>query len=331
MTAISVRGRARAATALLALVCPLLLAACGQGSAGSAPTATAATSATPSPLATLHIFPTGTPVPTYAVPRGTPIPATALAARVNGQAIPLRQYEQQRDAYVHYLWEQQHIDPQSAAGKRLLAQQGPRILESLIGSAMLLRYAQQHRLTATKVEIQQQIQQDGGPAVVARKLAAAYATMQDYMDQITLTRAELSVMNSRTYTATELHVRQILVKTPAVAASVYKQLQAHGDFATLAQHYSQDLTTRNNGGDLGFLTQPALGPILGKAALALPLHTYSHPIRSSLGYHIIEVLGKLPNVPLTGRSLNIAKLAYWEQWYAAQRKAASVEIFIHPS
>jgi peptidyl-prolyl cis-trans isomerase C len=123
-------------------------------------------------------------------------------------------------------------------------------------------------------------------------------------------------------------VRQILLATQAQALSVYQKLRAHAGFAALAQADSLDTLTKSNGGDLGFQTTLSLGPILGPLVSRLPLNTPSRPVQTPRGYAILEVLSVLKNVPLTGTPLAQAKIAYWQQWYAADRKSATVEIYV---
>lgn len=331
MTILNTRCGPRLVAIMMALAASLLLAACGKSDASPAPTPTVRPHPTQAMAATPIIQPTVTPMPTYAVPAGTPVPAAALVLRVNGRPVYLREYEALRDDAMRYIWQHQHVDPMSTRGKQLLTQQTAAIQEQLISRELILAFAEKHHLSATKAEIQQQVQQAGGQAVVDRRLAAVHMTMKDFATQVTISKAEFYVVDHHTYQAAEVHVRQILVDTRAKAEAVRKQLVApHADFATLAEQNSLDQTSKNRGGDLGFVTQVSLGPILGKVAFSLPLNTISQPIKSPLGYHIIEVLARIPNIPLAGTELNQAKLAYFQQWYAAQRKAAHVEVFVQP-
>lgn len=324
-----VRGTARnAALIIMAVAIPLLVSGCnGSAQTSAAPTATATVQPTHVAAATPFVYPSATVAPTYAVPSGTPIPATALAAKVNGQPIYLSEYEHQRDNYMRTL-AKNRIDPGSPQGKQAMAQASPKILELLISRRLVLDYAKLHHLIATSAEQQQAIKQAGGQSALQAQLAQAQETMQEFLDNLTLTKTELAIVNSRQYAGTEYHVRQILLSTEATAKLVYQKLKAHGDFAALAETYSQDPNTKSSGGELGFLTRDGLGPILGPAASKLPINTFSQPIHSSLGYHIIEVLSVEKHVPLTGNALGRAKLEYWQTWYGAYRKAAKVQIFV---
>jgi len=76
----------------------------------------------------------------------------------------------------------------------------------------------------------------------------------------------------------------------AKALEVRKRLLAGEKFAKVALDVSDDPNTARAGGDLGYLPRGALDKTLDNAAFTLKLHTLSEPLRSAVGWHIIEVL-----------------------------------------
>ncbi len=80
------------------------------------------------------------------------------------------------------------------------------------------------------------------------------------------------------------------------AMTVLDRLRAGEGFATVALEVSEDQTVRKNEGKVGFVT--ALLPDgfydLETALYTLPKKTYSRPIRSKLGYHIVKVDDRRP-------------------------------------
>ena len=98
---------------------------------------------------------------------------------------------------------------------------------------------------------------------------------------------------------TKTHVRHILLKQDASmtaeevekqANNLYQQLKSGKDFAVLAKHYSLDIMSAVNGGDLGWVTEGELVPAFEKAMNKLALHEISKPVKSPFGLHLIEVL-----------------------------------------
>ncbi len=69
---------------------------------------------------------------------------------------------------------------------------------------------------------------------------------------------------------------------------VYKLLQAGSDFKDLAARYSQDITSNQKGGSLGFVIRESMGDAALRAAMdTLKDLTWSTPIRGFEGYYIL--------------------------------------------
>lgn len=69
------------------------------------------------------------------------------------------------------------------------------------------------------------------------------------------------------------------------------------DFAQLAQAYSEDPASAQNGGDLGFIAESALdraSPELRKTVLSIPPGQVSNILRTQEGYRILKVIAKEP-------------------------------------
>ncbi len=90
----------------------------------------------------------------------------------------------------------------------------------------------------------------------------------------------------------EIHARHILVATEADAQAVLKRLKAGEDFAKVAKETSKD--PGSEGGDLGWFTKERMVPAFADAAFKLQPNTFSDPVKSQFGWHVIEVLGKRP-------------------------------------
>ena len=69
-------------------------------------------------------------------------------------------------------------------------------------------------------------------------------------------------------------------------------------FSDAAKKYSQDIQSKNNGGDLGFVSRGVFVSEFEKAAFTLEKNILSDPIKTKYGYHLIEVLEK------TGEKVN---------------------------
>lgn len=95
----------------------------------------------------------------------------------------------------------------------------------------------------------------------------------------------------------EIRARHIVVKTTEEAEAVIKQLQAGGDFATIAKEKSTD-GSKDEGGDLGYFNKGDVVPAFWAAADALkPGEITKTPVETEFGWHVIQVEDRRPVQP----------------------------------
>lgn len=96
----------------------------------------------------------------------------------------------------------------------------------------------------------------------------------------------------------QVKVRHILIKVDdpkadaaakQKAEDILKQIKAGGNFAELAEKYSDDPGSKAQGGELGFLKRGATVPEFDQAAFTLPVGQTSGLIKTKFGYHILQV------------------------------------------
>jgi parvulin-like peptidyl-prolyl isomerase len=81
-----------------------------------------------------------------------------------------------------------------------------------------------------------------------------------------------------------------LEQKKAQAVDIVKQLRAGAGFAEMVERFSEDLASRDEGGDIGWLDTVSGDPALVNAALALEIGQYSDPLQTSRGFQIITLL-----------------------------------------
>jgi peptidyl-prolyl cis-trans isomerase SurA len=100
--------------------------------------------------------------------------------------------------------------------------------------------------------------------------------------------------------ATEFHARHIMIQTsdlvtPRQAMELIREI--HGklidgeDFETLARENSDDVSSANLGGDMGWIMPQSFGERFGQTLEALHDGEISEPFQTENGWHIIERLG----------------------------------------
>lgn len=97
----------------------------------------------------------------------------------------------------------------------------------------------------------------------------------------------------------EVRLRQILVETEADAASVYAELLGGRDFAEAALEHSQDVRTRLEGGDLGWISPNDLIDPLPARIGDTVTGEFSAPFETSDGWLILKVDERRTTPPKT--------------------------------
>jgi len=73
---------------------------------------------------------------------------------------------------------------------------------------------------------------------------------------------------------------------------IREQIIAGEEFATLARQNSDDANTVVGGGDLDWVNQGGLPPLMEEVVDELEINDLSEPFRTEAGWHIVEVLGR---------------------------------------
>lgn len=80
-----------------------------------------------------------------------------------------------------------------------------------------------------------------------------------------------------------------------LAKKIYEELKADTTkFAQYAKKYSQDTTTAQRGGDLGYFESKVMVPEFSKAVFSAKPNTIVGPVKTQFGYHVILVTDRRP-------------------------------------
>ena len=89
----------------------------------------------------------------------------------------------------------------------------------------------------------------------------------------------------------EIKASHILVSDENEAKEIKNKLDAGASFEELAKQESQDLLSKDKGGDLGYFNSGTMAPEFERA-YKLNVGQISNPVKSSNGYHVIKLTDK---------------------------------------
>lgn len=152
---------------------------------------------------------------------------------------------------------------------------------------------------------------------------AAYR--QIYKDKLLREKVMAAITADVAASEEQVWARHILVADESTATLIRALLKNGVDFAGLAKEYSTDESNKDNGGDLGWFAKGKMVAEFETAAFDLKIGEISQPVRSSNGYHIIQVLGH-EDRPLTEGQLKTLRDQKFQDWLDSLREVYTVTI-----
>lgn len=298
-------------------LCAIFAAACSGGGDEASPTQAAQIQQQVSPTNTIPA------VSQAALP--TDEAGNAIVARVNNVNILLSDYERIMGRYQA----QQFLMGDAAAMRAL-------VLGTLVEQELINQAATQGNLSITEAELDEEIAANvamaGGEEAWTTWLRDNMYSPEEYRETV---RATLTTLKMRDIITAPLsqpieqtHARHILVETEEIAAQLLTRLQNNEDFAALAMQYSADLTTRENGGDLGWFTrEELLEPTLAELSFTIEPGTVVGPVQTILGYHILQTLEREVR-PIEDAKRPILAQMYFDNWLQTRMISASIEYYL---
>ncbi len=163
----------------------------------------------------------------------------------------------------------------------------------------------------------------------------AHMSMDDYtrLSVIPLAlreRVEHQVRNGVPQSAEQVEAEHILVGTQDLANEIHAQVTGGADFEQIARTSSTDTATAPTGGKLGWITRGQVDPALAEAAFALQPGQVSAPVQTQFGWHVIRVLDRSADRPLSPEQYSAATDDAITAWLETQRAQAQVETEYQP-
>ena len=263
------------------------------------------------------------PVPAITI-ESTPtqIPPTSepLAAIVDGWEISLAEYQAELAQY------------RAAQGTELAAEDEQRVLDELIDQALLAQAASQNGFTVDAAMLdertQRLIDQLGSQAALDNWMQTYGYDPASFRQALARSIASAwmrdQIAAGVPKTAEQIHARQILLYNVEQADEVLGLLKAGNDFGNLAVRY--DPVTR---GDLGWFPRGyLLDPKLEEIAFGLESEAYSEIVETLAGYHIIQVLEREAQRPLSPEALLAQQSQAVQSWLDEHRGQSEIQLLL---
>ncbi|MEZ7171654.1 peptidylprolyl isomerase [Sporosarcina sp. OR05] len=175
---------------------------------------------------------------------------------------------------------------------------GPQVIEN-----MLLQQALENEYKITDKEVEEEIkkqkevygdnfdmylEQNGITEAFFEKNVKSQMLQKKMVESLEVSEEDVAKGLERA--KTELHARHIVVPDEETAKEVIQKIKDGGDFEALAKEYSTEPVAQETGGDLGWFGPGKMLQEFEDAAYALKKGELSEPVKTSYGYHVIELL-----------------------------------------
>ena len=211
----------------------------------------------------------------------------------------------------------------------------PAVSDLLIQEEIVRRFAGERNVTASEDEVTEAIATRIGATaddpnfdlVFQQEVVRSQLSEDEYRRMV-----EASVLSDKLRTEFEkevpktaeaAHFRQILVSTEEAAQELRDKLDAGEDFATLAARNSLDTSTKESGGDAGWIPRGVLPPSMEELIFPLkPEEITNIPI--SQGVFIIEMLEKDDDREVDAAQRSSLASRAFQDWVEEKKKSVDI-------
>ena len=211
----------------------------------------------------------------------------------------------------------------------------PAVSDLLIQEEIVRRFAGERNVTASEDEIQEAIAKRLGITVddetfgvaLQQEVVRSQLSEDEYRRMV-----EASVLSDKLRTefekevpktAESVHFRQIIVGSDAKAQEMRDKLDAGEDFATLAAQNSLDTSTKESGGDAGWIPRGVLAPSMEELIFPLkPKEITTIPI--SQGVFVVEMLEKAEDRPVDEEKKTPLANRAFQDWVEEKKKSVNI-------
>lgn len=169
-------------------------------------------------------------------------------ARVGRDFVSYENYLFELRRYKHYYENQQKLDFNSESGRQQLTEYKRRAIDKVINYAYVKEIAKQNNIKVSNTEVDEQIQLLRDQNRLGSGDQVFEDVLKDYFGW--------SVPEFKRYLSEELLTQKVVAEldksTQERANKAFAELESGKKFAVVAKKYSDDLSSKNNGGEFGF-------------------------------------------------------------------------------
>jgi parvulin-like peptidyl-prolyl isomerase len=266
-----------------------------------------------------------------------------VAATVNGVQISVDQLNKRVDDVLRTSQAAQQLKGDADTKKVLQTQ----ILDRMVQTALIEQAAKEVGVTVTDQEARARLDTMINTELGGRQAYEQFLTEHGLTEQGVLAEVRSIVLGEKTKQkldervqvsdaevqrayANSTSARHILVATKEEAQNVKDRIVSGEDFGAVAKERSTDETTKEKGGDLGFVKRGEMVPEFEQALFAAKQGEVVGPVQTQFGFHVIQRLPEPPfgevQAQLKDSLLQQRRGQAFSDFLTQQRAKAKVEV-----
>lgn len=197
----------------------------------------------------------------YRVTQVIPFPI----ARTGGKFVSYENYLFELRHYMHYYENQQELDFDTDAGQRQLEEYKRRALDKVINDAYIKQLAIRNNISVSDNELEQQL----NIARSQNRLGQNEQVFEDVLKEFWGWSVEDFRRSLRQQILAQKVVAALDTETAQKAEAALTELRSGADFAAVAVKYSDDIATKDSGGEFPFLIEKSNPELAAKTTEVL--------------------------------------------------------------
>lgn len=160
-------------------------------------------------------------------------------------------------------------------------------------------------------------------------LGEAHMSLDDYLQlfikpMVARDAIDTQLTNDVPQSTEQVNVQHILVATEDLANETYDRVTGGASFDEVAKSTSTDTVSAPTGGKLGWITNEQMPEAFTEAAFSTEPGQIAKPVHTEYGWHIIKVLDKSEDRPMSETQYTLAKDKAVESWLESRKETSDI-------
>ncbi|PIZ57093.1 hypothetical protein COY23_01885 [bacterium (Candidatus Torokbacteria) CG_4_10_14_0_2_um_filter_35_8] len=249
-------------------------------------------------------------------------------ALVNFRLVTFANFKDSMDSVTKIYEENENMDFSSDEGKKIWSSLNAMVLKRMIEDEIVRELCLKKDVLVTDEDIDKELEMiveaTGDKALVEEKINEIYGwTLDEFKQKILIPSLRRKKLEEKV-----LEDEEVIGEAREEAEKVLEEIKkGEASFSELAQKYSEDNYSAENGGDLGWFSKGDMIKEFEDAAFSLEKGEVSNLVKTKYGFHIIEVTDRNDKEEKIKASHILIRTDF-QEWLSGQIDETFISVFL---